>query len=90
LNSTNAQIIAQIAKADRRANYEDTDSWVGLRIVLYADPNISFGGKLVGGIRARAPRIVQPQQNPAPPPAAMPYVEREPSNPGEDMDSCPF
>lgn len=51
LNSTNGQIIAQITKQ------EDTDYWKGAKVVLYDDPSVSFGGKLVGGIRVRAPRI---------------------------------
>jgi hypothetical protein len=50
LNNTNGQIIAQITKS------EETDAWPGHKIVLYDDPNVSFGGKLVGGIRVRAPR----------------------------------
>ena len=50
LNSTNAQLIAQILKE------EETDGWVGQRIVLFDDPSVSFGGKLVGGIRCRAPK----------------------------------
>jgi len=50
LNSTNGQLIAQITKS------EDTDHWAGHKIVLYDDPSVSFGGKLVGGIRVRAPR----------------------------------
>jgi hypothetical protein len=52
LNSTNGQIIAKITG-------KETDiemSWVGSKVVLYHDPNVSFGGKLVGGIRVRAPR----------------------------------
>ena len=48
LNSTNAQLIA------RALGSEETDDWKGQQIVLYADPNVSFQGKLVGGIRARA------------------------------------
>lgn len=69
LNSTNAQIIASICQD------EDTDGWVGKKIVLFSDPNISFGGKLVGGIRARAPRQPKPAtasataRKPTPPPA---------------------
>ncbi len=59
LNSTNGQLIAQITKQD------DTDNWLGHKIVLYDDPSVSFGGKLVGGIRVRAPR-----NQPAPRPAA--------------------
>lgn len=60
LNSTNGQIIASITGSD------DTDNWAGHKVVLYHDPNITFGGKLVGGIRVRAPRP-QPAQAPAPP-----------------------
>lgn len=72
LNSTNGQIIAAITGSD------DTDNWQGHKIVLYHDPNITFGGKLVGGIRARAPRnqapkpqapIAQRQAVPTPKPA---------------------
>lgn len=55
LNSTNAQIIASITGS------EETENWPGKIIVLYRDPNISFGGKLVGGIRVRAPKN-QPNQ----------------------------
>jgi hypothetical protein len=57
LNSTNGAIIAKYTGSD------DSDGWIGKKIVLYDDPNVSFGGKLVGGIRVRAPRIpkVAPQ-----------------------------
>ena len=50
LNWTNIQLTAKATGSD------DTDDWVGKQIVLYEDPNVSFGGKLVGGIRIRAPR----------------------------------
>ncbi len=75
LNSTNGQLIAQITKSD------ETDDWAGHKVVLYDDPSVSYGGKLVGGIRVRAPRISKaaaaqvkparphPHQNPAPGPA---------------------
>jgi hypothetical protein len=52
LNSTNAQIIAKITGHEE--NIEK--NWAGMRIVLYNDPNVSFGGKLMGGIRVRAPK----------------------------------
>ena len=47
LNSTNIHLAAQITGSD------DTDDWKGKELVLYADPNVSFGGKLVGGLRFR-------------------------------------
>lgn len=84
LNSTNGQIIAGITKS------EDTDNWIGHKIVCYDDPNVSFGGKLVGGIRVRAPRIpksaAQPQAPRQPEPAPDPY-DAQPEAP---MDDVPF
>ena len=50
LNSTNGQIIAAITGTG------EIEDWTGTKIVLYREPNISFGGKLVGGIRVRAPK----------------------------------
>jgi hypothetical protein len=31
----------------------DTDHWVGNKVVVYVDPNVSFGGRVVGGLRLR-------------------------------------
>lgn len=51
-NSTNAQIIAKVTGVS-----EDVETgWIGKEIVIYNDPNVSFGGKLIGGIRVRAKR----------------------------------
>lgn len=50
LNSTNIQLCEKIFGSD------DTDAWVGQRIVLYTDPNVSYQGKVIGGIRVRAPK----------------------------------
>jgi len=50
LNWTNIQLIAHALGS------EETNDWIGKKIVLYEDPNVSFGGKLVGGIRCRAPK----------------------------------
>ncbi len=59
LNVTNTMGIEHILGSD------DTDHWIGKRIVLYTDPNIMYAGKIVGGIRVRAPKAT------APPPAPM-------------------
>lgn len=74
LNSTNGQLIAQITGSD------ETDNWPGHKVVLYNDPAVSFGGKITGGIRVRAPKgqgkPAQPQgerkPDPAPAKPAMP------------------
>lgn len=47
LNSTNIQLIAMAVSSD------DTDDWIGKQVTLYDDPNITFGGKLVGGLRIK-------------------------------------
>jgi hypothetical protein len=63
LNSTNMQLCAKICGSD------DTDDWRGKKVVAYDDPNVSFGGKLVGGVRLRAPRTKHPVvANPKPAP----------------------
>lgn len=48
LNYTNGERIALIS------GQEDMDQWSGHSIVLYFDPDVTFSGKVVGGIRVRA------------------------------------
>jgi hypothetical protein len=59
LNSTNIQLCAMACGS------QETDEWIGKQIVLFEDPSVSFGGKLVGGIRIRKPR--SNTQSPPPP-----------------------
>ena len=47
LNSTNIQLLAKACES------EDTDDWIGKKVIIYSDPNVSFGGKLVGGLRVK-------------------------------------
>lgn len=49
LNSTNLQLLAKACGS------EESDDWVGKKVTVYADPNVSFGGKLVGGLRIKLP-----------------------------------
>ena len=64
LNKTNSNLIASIT------GKPDTDDWPGEKIVLYNDPTIMFAGKMVGGIRVRAPK-----NKPAAPIKAAPAAE---------------
>lgn len=80
LNPTNGQTIASILKS------EETDNWIGNKVVLYDDPTVPFGGKLVGGIRVRAPRN-QPAPQPPKPAAPAPVQPPPQPDPGDD---CPF
>src|SRR3990167_4817051 len=50
LNSTNIQLCTKALGTD------ETDDWIGKKVVIYVDDNVSFGGKLVGGIRIRKVR----------------------------------
>lgn len=61
LNTTNIQLIAQATGSD------DTDDWIGKTVVLYDDPNVSYGGKLTGGLRIKRVRTAsagKPAQQP--------------------------
>lgn len=78
LNATNVQLCEHIFNSD------DTDHWLGKRIVLYTDPNVSYQGKLIGGIRVRAPK---PNAAPPPPP---PPPTREPGDDALTDDDIPF
>lgn len=63
LNSVNAQLIARISGS------EETDDWQGIQIVAYNDPTIVFAGKVIGGIRVRAPKFKAAPAAPAAAPA---------------------
>lgn len=56
---------------------DDSDMWIGKRVMVYVDPNVSFGGRVVGGLRLRPPKS-QVAAKPAPEPA------------GEFEDDIPF
>lgn len=45
LNSTN------LALLEKSFGSDNSDDWIGKAVVLYNDENVSFGGKLTGGIR---------------------------------------
>lgn len=32
---------------------DESDGWVGRKVTVYVDPNVTFGGKVVGGLRLR-------------------------------------
>ncbi len=67
----------------RALGIEDSDGWIGKKIVLFHDPTVSFGTKLIGGIRIRpvSPGTVTPST-----------PEHDEGNPptGEFDDSIPF
>lgn len=84
-NSTNGQIIAKFTGTTKMEVWGQTRT----KVVLYFDPNVSYAGQLVGGIRARAPRSnanpTIPLNVPAPQSAA---VNAAPNGP--EGDDIPF
>lgn len=59
---------------------DDIEGMIGKAVVLYVDPAVEYGGKMVGGIRFRAPKQRPPAQGiPAasPAPAAPPPPSRQ-------------
>jgi hypothetical protein len=80
LKSTNGQLIATFT------GQNDYELWQGVRVQMWVDPTIDFGGKIVGGVRVKAamnPRgRTAPQQAP-PPSTYQPPPEFDPTPPRE-------
>ena len=55
LNTANAEALAEITGTD------DYEKWADTRVQLYVDPDVTYGGKKIGGIRIRKPTLVQVQ-----------------------------
>jgi hypothetical protein len=58
----------------------DSDMWIGKPVTVYVDPNVSFGGKVVGGLRLRIQKVkasLKPSQAPG-------------ADPNEMSDDIPF
>lgn len=57
LNATNLKIIF-------KGYGQHTSGWIGKPVLIYLDENVSFGGRLVGGLRLRIPKV-RPKPRPA-------------------------
>ena len=84
MNWTNLQLAAKACGS------EETDEWTGKQVVLYEDPNVSFGGKLVGGIRIRAPKQNTGQKENTQAISAQTTTIDERNPPDDFDDSIPF
>ena len=51
LNATN------LKRAAKALGSDETDEWVGKKIVIYVDEDVEFGGEIVGGLRLKAHRV---------------------------------
>ena len=80
LNSTTIRVLEQ-------AFGDDSDLWIGKKVMVYVDPNVSFQGRVVGGLRLRPPKNAQRQAPPPPPPPPEPATA---SAQDEFEDDIPF
>ena len=51
-------------KRAAKALGDDTDDWIGNSMILYVDPDIEFGGNIVGGLRLKGMRKTPPPRTP--------------------------
>jgi hypothetical protein len=78
LNTTTIRVLEQ-------AFGDDSDAWIGQKVMVYVDPSVSFQGRVVGGLRLRGPR-----KQAAPKPAAAAITSAQ-APPAEFDDSdIPF
>ena len=74
LNTTNAETLLEITGTD------DYEQWVDIPVQLYVDPDVTYGGKKIGGIRIRKPLSgptlkVKPSTDPCSIPGSVPQLE---------------
>ena len=50
-NPTNARILAK-----NFGHKNNARRWIGRRIILWHDPNVTFGNRIIGGLRIRIPK----------------------------------
>lgn len=76
LRSTNAQLVASVTGS------QETNDWPGHKVVLYSDPTIQMKGKVVGGIRVRAPKkqVANAPRAVTPPPAPTVNDQEDPGD----------
>jgi len=67
LNQTN------IALAAFALSSEETDTWIGQKLVLFNDPSVMFGAERKGGVRIRAPKPSTPVATAIPAAQAIPF-----------------
>lgn len=89
LNSTNLALLEKALGSD------DSDEWMGQKVVLYNDENVSFGGKLTGGVRVdvnRTKRYIEKTREGAPAGTGLkPPAQTKPATKFDDFaDDIPF
>lgn len=50
-----------LQRTARALGSDETDDWIGKQIVVYTDPDVEFGGEVVGGLRVKKFEKPRPQ-----------------------------
>ena len=80
INSTNIKRLA------RACGSEESDDWVGKKVVLYVDHDVEYAGNVVGGLRIRGVAKADPPAR-----SVMPQNQsRQPGNFEQMTDDVPF
>jgi hypothetical protein len=81
-NATNMKRTAKALGSD------DTDDWIGKKMVLYTDDEVEYAGEIVGGLRVRAVKRkqVEPDEDPHPTRA----IQRGKDSFADMQDDVPF
>jgi hypothetical protein len=85
-NATNMKRTAKFLGSD------ETDDWIGKKVVLYTDEDVEYAGEIVGGLRVRAVKKRQPDPEDEPDPRYKDEKpkQRLPGNMQEMDDEIPF
>ena len=85
LNSTNLALLEKALGSD------DSDDWIGHKIVLFNDENVSFGGQVTGGVRVDVNRTKRYHAKQEKAPAVKVPLTDKPASHFDDMaDDIPF
>lgn len=84
LNSTNIKRLAKACGSD------DSDDWIGKKVIVYVDPDVEFGGNVVGGLRIRAKAPGNGTAKADPNTEAMLASKRKPGSFDDMADDIPF
>ena len=67
---------------------DDSDLWIGKKVLVYVDPNVSFRGQVVGGLRLRTQKPQAQSQSHAAP--AHPQTAPQQAGAAHLDDDIPF
>jgi hypothetical protein len=84
LNKTNT------ARIERALNSDETDDWIGKKIVLFNDENVEYKGEITGGVRVDMNRTKAYHAKKGGAPKPKPIEEMPDDLPWDESKDVPF